>query len=156
MPIIGVYEPAKRLPGRVREGLTLDARRRFILLFVLFDAMFCLLLLVSLQNTQLAEDNRQLGNALAAVEASAAEAKKQIAELEAEIKQLQTPGSTSEVAGPEATPMPTSQTSVPTVTPTDTLTPPNRRSKPMLGCKFGTARKTQQHSQQLQIPNSRS
>lgn len=103
--------------------MTLDARRRFILLFALFDAMFCLLLLLSLQNTQLAEDKRQLGNSLEAIEASATEAVERITALESEIEKLQAPEPTSvPTATVTSTPVPP--------TPTDTLVPPTLTPKP--------------------------
>ena len=37
-------------------GGRLNARTRFIVLFLLFDTMFCLVLLLVLQNTELTED----------------------------------------------------------------------------------------------------
>jgi outer membrane biosynthesis protein TonB len=118
----GIRDWAGRLAGRVRERLTLGARGRFILLFALFDAMFCLVLLLTLQNSQLLEENRQL----MAIEPIATEAKERIAELEAELERFQTSGPASE-GTPQEAPSPALPTStsvpIPTLTNTPTLTP---------------------------------
>ncbi len=45
---------------RLRNKLSLDARTRFILLFALFNTMFCLLVFLSLQIRQLTDDKQQL------------------------------------------------------------------------------------------------
>ena len=88
-----------------REKLRLDARARFILLFALFDAMFAALLLVLLQNAdlaaqnaQLAKENRQLGESLTSVEAGATQAVQQIATFESALRELQVPISTPTIA----------------------------------------------------------
>jgi len=126
-----VHEPGTRLFERAREKLTLDARKRFILLFILFNAMFCLLLLLSLQNMQLtaekrrcAEDKRQTENSLETIEALATEASKQIIALEGRIEELLTPEPTSTAFPPTATRTPMPPTPAPTATMTPTPVPP--------------------------------
>jgi hypothetical protein len=125
MHTIDIRESAMILAERVRERLALDARGRFILLFALFDAMFCLLLLLSLQNTQLAEDNRQLGNSFEVVKARATEAVERIATLEGEIEELQSQEVTSAAVLPKAIPTPVPPTPIPTNTATSTPVPPS-------------------------------
>ena len=142
-----VQEPGRDLFERVRGRLTLDSRKRFILLFALFNAMFCLLLLLSLQNMQLtvekrqcAEDKRQMENSLQTVEALATEALKQIVTLEERVEDLLTPEPTPTALPPTATRTPVSPTPVPTATmtqtpvppsPTATRVPPTRTSTPV-------------------------
>ena len=125
-------EPGKRWWGRAREKLTLDSRKRFILLFALFNAMFCLLLLLSLRNTQLAvekrqcaEDKRQVENSLLTVEAFATESMQQIVTLEGRIEDLLTPAPTLTAAPPRATRTPMPTTPAPTATMTQTSVPPS-------------------------------
>jgi len=127
-----VQEPGTSLFERAREKLTLDSRRRFILLFALFNAMFCLLLLLSLRNTQLAveksqcaEDKRQVENTLQAIEASATESGQQIATLESRIEDLSTPEPTLTATPPRVTRTPMPPTPVPTATMTQTPVPPS-------------------------------
>jgi cell division protein FtsB len=141
-----VHEPGKGWLGRAREKMTLDSRKRFILLFALFNAMFCLLLLLSLRNAQLAvekrqcaEDKHQVENTLQAIEASATESVQQIATLTSMIEDLSTIEPTPTAAPPRATwtPMPPSpvptatmtQTPVPSLTPTHV--PPTRTHTPV-------------------------
>ncbi len=71
----------KDLPDRLRERFSLSAYARFILLFTLFNLMFCVLLLLSIQNVQLREGKRSLEGALSTVEAVAATAEQQITQL---------------------------------------------------------------------------
>jgi len=123
-----VHESDRGLVGRVRdlvrrarERLTLDSRRRFILLFALFNAMFCLLLLLSLQNMQLTAEKRQMEGSLQTVEALVTEAVKQIVTLGS----LLTPEPTSTALPPTATWTPVPPTPVPTATMTQTPVPPS-------------------------------
>jgi hypothetical protein len=81
---INVGGRAAKLAEHVQEKLTLGARGRFILLFALFDAMFCLVLLLTLQNSQLLEENRQL----TVIVPIATEAERRIVELEHELEAL--------------------------------------------------------------------
>jgi Tfp pilus assembly protein PilN len=55
-----VPKPLLNLPRRSQKKLRLDGRSRFILVLALFNTMFCLLVLLSLWNVQLAEDKRQM------------------------------------------------------------------------------------------------
>ena len=127
-----VHEPGKGWLGRAREKMTLDSRKRFILLFALFNAMFCLLLLLSLRNAQLAvekrqcaEDKHQVENTLQAIEASATESEQQIATLESKIEDLSTPEPTHTAAPLRATRTPMPPSPVPTATITQTPVPPS-------------------------------
>ena len=127
-----VHEPGRDLFERVRERLTLDSRKRFILLFALFNAMFCLLFLLSLQNVQLtvekrqcAEDKHQIEISLETVESLATEAVQQIVTLEGRIGDLLTPEPTPTVLPPTATQTPVPPTLVPTATMTSTPVPPS-------------------------------
>jgi hypothetical protein len=127
-----IRELTTGLDRRIRQRLTLDARWRFILLFALFDAMFCLLLLLSLHNAQLkkekrwlVEDNYRLGNSLQVIEALATEAVERITVLESEIEELQTPKSTSVISTSKMTPTPTPPISAPTATAASTLVFPS-------------------------------
>ena len=116
--------------------VSLDARRRFVLLFGLFDAMFCLLLLLSLLTRQLTKEKRQLESVL---ETSVA----RVTSLEDVVETLQSPESTPTVTLPTATTMPVplsptttpthaslptatsppTSTTIPTLTPTPTVAP---------------------------------
>lgn len=132
-----VHEPSRGLGGRVREKLTLDSRKRFILLFALFNAMFCLLLLLSLQNVQLtvekrqcAEDKHQIEISLETVESLATEAVQQIVTLEGRVEELLTPEPTSTAPPPTATRTPVPPTPTPAATKTQTPVPPSPTSVP--------------------------
>jgi len=128
-----------KLLERAREKLTPDARTRFILLFALFNAMFCLLVLLSLQNMELKESLEEVragaqetsvavATQIAGVrETVAAEAATQIASL------LQLPTPVPPTVSPTYTLNPT-YTSVPTdtpVPPTPTLLPPSPTATPI-------------------------
>ena len=65
-----VPKPIMSLLERARKKLTLGARTRFIFLFALFNAMFCLLVLLLMQNIELAEDKREMATRLQSLEES--------------------------------------------------------------------------------------
>ena len=128
MSMAGLLGQATKLVELLKEKLRLDARGRFIVLFALFDAMFAALLLVLLQNmnlatlnTQLTNDNRQLGESLTRVEASATQAIQQIATLESALRELQPPISTLTIAVTKESSTPTPL--IPAATVTVTLKP---------------------------------
>jgi hypothetical protein len=60
MPENDVTKPFLNLPGGSRNKLRLDARSRFILLFALFNSMFCLLVVLSLRTIKLTEEKHRL------------------------------------------------------------------------------------------------
>jgi len=100
----------ERLPERVRERLKLGARERFILLFALFNAMFCLLFVLLLQNRQLASD-------IETIKATATEGASQV---------LRFPTPTPSIASPTADPAsnPSTSTLPATMTPSPVPPPP--------------------------------
>jgi hypothetical protein len=118
-----VRELSIKLSERVRES----ARKySVLLLFVLFNAMFCVLLLMSLRNTQLTDENRRL-------ESTLENAETQIMQLNLEFQTLRAPTPTPTAAQPSM-PSPSGSTTVvistlvspsPTVTLTHTSTPPS-------------------------------
>jgi hypothetical protein len=140
MPENDVPNPLMNLPRRPRKTPRLDARNRFILLLALFNAMICVLVLLSLQNVRLKEENRnkdsyiralttrqdslevQLTDLEQVVESVVAKDSTQIAELKAS---LQSPAVVPPTAYPTYTPYPTY-----TFEPIDTPVPPTPLSLP--------------------------
>jgi hypothetical protein len=122
-----VNEPDTHLFQRGREKLKLDARKRFVLLFALFNAMFCLLLLLSLQNTQLRKDRSLIATSLKTIEAVATEAAgdavRRIEVLEDTVERLLHPTPTPTAPMPTASPTPIPPTSTPPATATSTPVP---------------------------------
>lgn len=123
----------KRLPEPARERLKLGARERFILLFALFNAMFCLLFVLLLQNRQYA-DHIEMIEATATEEAIKVTTQKseiealedKVSTLEDKISELLFPTPTPTVASPTADPAPNPPTSTlpATVTPSPVPPPP--------------------------------
>jgi hypothetical protein len=122
-----VNEPDTHLFQRGREKLKLDARKRFVLLFALFNAMFCLLLLLSLQNTQLRKDRSLIATSLKTIEAVATEAAgdavRRIEVLEDTVERLLHPTPAPTAPMPTASPTPIPPTSTPPATATSTPVP---------------------------------
>ena len=118
------------LPEDVRKGPTLGAREGFILLFVLFNAMFCVLLLLLLQNREYAER-------IAVVEATATrlvvdattgadEAARAIATRDSELQQLRFSPTPPRIAALPTRPSdrnPSTPTAEGTLSPTTTPSP---------------------------------
>ena len=123
-----IHESATSLSDRVQDRIKLGPRERFILLFALFNAMFCLLFLLLLQNRQLADqiDVIQATATGAAGEATVqrhamAALEEQVDRLEGKIEDLLFPSPTPTVAPPTRDPNP--PTSVPTATASPTPEP---------------------------------
>jgi cell division protein FtsB len=127
MPDSDFQGSIERLPERVRERLKLGARERFILLFALFNAMFCFLFVLLLQNRQYV-DHIEMIEATATEEAvkvtiqrSEIEALEDtVSTLEDKISELLFPTPTPTVVPPTvaSTPVPPASTPRPTVPPT--------------------------------------
>jgi hypothetical protein len=115
MRMIDVHKLATGLVERVQERLTWSARRSYILLFVVFDVMFCASILLSLQNVELGERNRHLIEENRQLESTVISLVVRVTE------EPHTPTSTSTVT-PSNTPSPTS---MPPTVPTATLEPPS-------------------------------
>jgi len=134
-----IHESAISLSERVRERFKLGARERFILLFTLFSAMFCLLFVLLLQNRQLAEHIEVMeaaaieAAATATVQRNAIAALEEIIDtLEKEIDELLHPTPTPTIT-PSATALEPSSpisTARATVTPTRVPLPPHGTPTP--------------------------
>lgn len=118
MPEGDVPKPFMNLPGGSRNKLRLDARSRFILLLALFNAMFCFLVLLSLQNIRLREENRQNEDAIATL-------KREVKELQESKEVVEYVTVTSDEGSVPQFPMPApvGSTAYPTHTPYPTYTP---------------------------------
>lgn len=145
MPDHGATKRAALLTERAREKLTLDSRGRFILLFALFNVMFCLLFVLLLQN-------RELVLHIEVIEATATQAAREktehigglentIATLEHKVDELINPPPTftptytsprvSSTPRPPSSPTSVSTSPTPQPSPTATFVPPPPTNTPI-------------------------
>ena len=122
----GIHRSATSLSERVQGRIRLGARERFILLFALFNAMFCLLFLLLLQNRQLAGQVEVIQatatGAVTVQQHAIAVLEEQVDRLEDRIAEMLSPSPTPTVAPPTKTPNP------PTSAPTATISPTSEPS----------------------------
>jgi|GEM_PF-3624749 len=124
-------EPATKLSERLRGRLRPGPRERYILLFALFNAMFCFLFLLLLQNRQLSDQIETI-QATATMEAIGSTQQRQALRiLEEQIDTLQ--GKIEEMLFPSPTPPTTVSTKnpdqgPPTSAPTPTASPTSEPS----------------------------
>jgi len=134
MHVLDVRKPATRPFERLRKRLAWNASTRILLLFYLFNIMFCILLISALRNTQLTKDKEELATVIRRLTATVAgheyedrQSNSAKATLEYERAQLSSTNTaleaTSAVAQTQAASTPVLPTSAPTATATSIPTP---------------------------------